>query len=102
MASWSRVVRRCRLIRIVACYGSREAPGVPKIFGHCRRRDLNIGFGGTSFVLARRTLKPVRGRGLPIWQKRLFVSMAPSAEDATTFFRMPSDRVVEMGTQVEI
>ena len=89
-------------IRVIAHYGFMETPSVPKIFEHCRRKDLNIDFGGTSFFLSRRTMKPVRGRGLPGWQKGVFVSMAASAEDATTYFGIPSDRVVEIGTQVEI
>ena len=89
-------------MRVIAHYGFMETPSVPKIFDHCRRKDLNIDIGGTSFFLSRRSLKPVRGRGLPIWQEGLFMSLANSSEDATTYFGIPSDRVVEIGTQVEI
>ena len=88
--------------RVVARYGFMETPSVPKILDHCRRKDLNVDMGGTSFFLSRRSLKPVRGKGLPMWQEGLFISMANSAEDATTYFGIPTDRVVEIGTQVEI
>jgi KUP system potassium uptake protein len=37
---------------------------------------------------------------MPRWQEQLFISLARSAEDATTYFQIPSDRVVEVGTQV--
>jgi KUP system potassium uptake protein len=39
---------------------------------------------------------------LPRWQERLFIALAASAEDATTYFQIPTDRVVEVGTQVAI
>ncbi|MEQ1711978.1 MAG: KUP/HAK/KT family potassium transporter, partial [Hyphomicrobium sp.] len=89
-------------IRVVAHYGFMETPSIPKVFEHCRRKDLNIDMGGTSFFLSRRSLKPARGKGLPLWQEGLFLSLAASAEDATTYFGIPTDRVVEIGTQVEI
>jgi KUP system potassium uptake protein len=89
-------------IRVVAHYGFMETPNVPKIFEHCRRKDLNIDMGGTSFFLSRRTLKPTRNKGLPLWQEGIFIWLTASSEDATTYFGIPTDRVVEIGTQVEI
>ncbi|MDX2259603.1 MAG: potassium transporter Kup [Hyphomicrobiaceae bacterium] len=89
-------------IRVVARYGFMETPNIPKILEHCRRKDLNIDLGATSFFLSRRSLKPTPGRGLPNWRTGLFLAMAATAEDATTYFGIPTDRVVEIGTQVEI
>jgi KUP system potassium uptake protein len=88
--------------RIVARYGFMETPSIPKVFEHCRRKDLNIDMGATSFFLSRRSLVPARRRGLPLWQKAIFLSLAATAEDATTYFGIPTDRVVEIGTQVEV
>ena len=56
----------------------------------------------TSFFLSRRSLKTTTKSEMPRWQERLFIWLAGSAEDATEYFRIPSDRVVEVGTQVAV
>lgn len=89
-------------IRVIAHYGFMETPSVPKILEHCRRKDLNIDIGATSFFLSRRSLKTTMKSELPRWQERLFIWLAGRAEDATEYFRIPSDRVVEVGTQVMV
>lgn len=88
--------------RVVASYGFMETPNIPKILDTCRRKDLNIDVGATSFFLSRRSLKPSSKSEMPGWQTRLFIWLARTAEDATTYFRIPTDRVVEVGTQVAI
>jgi KUP system potassium uptake protein len=89
-------------IRVVAHYGFMETPSVPKIIEHCRRKDLNIDMAATSFFLSRRSLKTTLKSEMPRWQERLFIWLAGRAEDATEYFRIPSDRVVEVGTQVTV
>ena len=89
-------------IRIIARYGFMETPSVPKILEHCRRKDVNIDMGATSFFLSRRSLRVTNKSELPRWQERLFIALAGSAEDATTYFQIPTDRVVEVGTQVAV
>jgi KUP system potassium uptake protein len=89
-------------IRVVARYGFMETPSVPKIIDHCRRKDLNIDIGQTSFFLSRRSLKPTVRSEMPRWQERLFIFLAGSAEDATAYFQIPTDRVVEVGTQIVV
>jgi KUP system potassium uptake protein len=89
-------------IRVVAHYGFMETPSVPKIIEHCRRKDLNIDIAATSFFVSRRSLKTTLKSELPRWQERLFIWLAGRAEDATEYFRIPSDRVVEVGTQVMV
>jgi KUP system potassium uptake protein len=89
-------------IRVVARYGFMETPSVPKIFEQCRRKDLNVDVSATSFFLSRRNLKPTPKSEMPAWQDRLFVALARSAQDATTYFKIPTDRVVEVGTQVAV
>ncbi len=86
--------------RVVARYGFMETPSVPKIIEHCKRKDLNIDIGGTSFFLSRRSLRPTDKSEMHWWQERLFIWLAGSASDATEYFRIPHDRVVEVGTQV--
>jgi len=89
-------------IRVIAHYGFMETPSVPKILEQCRRKDLNIDISATSFFLSRRSLKTTMKSEMPRWQERLFIWLAGRAEDATEYFRIPSDRVVEVGTQVMV
>jgi KUP system potassium uptake protein len=89
-------------IRVIAHYGFMETPSVPKIIEHCRRKDLNIDISATSFFLSRRSLKTTMKSEMPSWQERFFIWLAGRAEDATEYFRIPSDRVVEVGTQVMV
>jgi KUP system potassium uptake protein len=86
--------------RVIAHYGFMETPSVPKILEHCRRKDLSIDIGATSFFLSRRSLKATDRSEMPKIQERLFIFLAGTAADATEYFRIPSDRVVEVGTQV--
>ena len=89
-------------IRVIAHYGFMETPSVPKILDHCRRKDLNVDISATSFFLSRRSLKTTMKSEMPRWQERLFIWLAGRAEDATEYFQIPSDRVVEVGTQVMV
>ena len=88
--------------RVVAHYGFMETPNVPKILEHCQRKGLPIDAGGTSFFLSRRSLRAAARNGMPQWQKRLYIWLAGAAEDATSYFQIPRDRVIEIGTQVAI
>ncbi len=88
--------------KVTARYGFMETPSIPKIFEHCRRKDLNIDMGATSFFLSRRSLRPMVRSEMPRWRTELFIALARSAQDATTYFQIPTDRVVEVGTQVAV
>ena len=87
---------------VIAHYGFMETPSVPKILEHCKRKDLNIEISQTSFFLSRRSLKTTIRSEMPRWQERLFIVLASTAEDATAYFQIPTDRVVEVGTQVVV
>jgi KUP system potassium uptake protein len=89
-------------IKVVASYGFMETPSVPKILESCRRKDLNVDIAATSFFLSRRSLRPTTKSEMTRWQEQLFIWLARTAEDATTYFKIPTDRVVEVGTQVAI
>jgi KUP system potassium uptake protein len=89
-------------IRVVAHYGFMETPSVSKLIEHCRRKELIIDMNAASFFLSRRSLKTTLKSELPRWQEQLFIWLAGRAEDATEYFRIPNDRVVEVGTQVMV
>ena len=88
--------------RVVVHYGFKEAPNVPEALGQCAvcGHDLNI--LQTSFFLSRETLIPSGMPEMALWRERLFVWMARNAQSAMSFFRVPSNRVIELGTQVEL
>jgi KUP system potassium uptake protein len=79
-----------------------ETPNIMKGLQLCRHRDLNIDPPATSFFLSRRTLRPASRSPLGRLQQRLFIWLAGSAENATIYFQIPHDRVVEIGTQITI
>jgi KUP system potassium uptake protein len=83
-------------------YGFMETPNVERGLQLCRKRGLNVDLAATSFFLSRRVLRPTSRSQMPRWQERLFIWLAGSAEDATTYFQIPSDRVVEIGTQIVV
>ena len=85
--------------RALRLHGDAERAEDPRV---CRRKDLNVDIGATSFFLSRRNLKATPKSEMPGWQDRLFVALARSAQDATTYFQIPTDRVVEVGTQVAV
>jgi KUP system potassium uptake protein len=87
---------------VTLTYGFMETPDVIKGLQLCRKRGLNIDPAATSFFLSRRTLRPTSRSQMSRLQEKLFIWLAGSAEDATTYFQIPSDRVVEIGTQIVI
>ncbi len=88
--------------RISLRYGFMEDPHIPRALAVCRKLGLKFDIMTTSFFLSRRSLIPSKNSGMPIWQDRLFIALAKNAVDATTYFRLPTGRVVEIGTQVVV
>jgi KUP system potassium uptake protein len=88
--------------RVSLKFGYMEQPNVPKGLAIARRHGWQFDIMSTSFFLSRRSLKPSPQSGMPSWQDHLFIWLARSASDATTFFQIPTGRVVEVGTQVTV
>jgi KUP system potassium uptake protein len=88
--------------RVVSTFGYMETPNVPKALAVARKLGWQFDIMSTSFFLSRRALKPAPQSGMPRWQDRLFIKLARAADDATTYFHIPTERVVEIGTQVTI
>ena len=87
---------------VTLTYGFMETPDVVKGLELGRRKGLNVDAAATSFFLSRRTLRPASRSQMRRWQERLFIWLAGSADDATSYFRIPPDRVVEIGTQIAV
>jgi KUP system potassium uptake protein len=82
--------------------GFMETPNIPRALAIARKHGWQFDIMSTSFYLSRRALKPSAQSGMPRWQDRLFIALAKSASDATDFFQIPTNRVVEVGTQLTI
>ena len=91
-----------KFLKIQLMFGYMETPNVPRALAFARRRGEKFDIMTTSFFLNRRSFRPVRNHGLPLWQERVFISMTKSASDATAFYCLPSNRVVELGQQLAI
>ena len=83
-------------------YGFMEDPNVPEALQRAREHGLDIDTEDVTYFLGRETLIVTAAAGMATWRERLFVLMARNAVRATTFFRLPPERVVELGVQVEI
>jgi KUP system potassium uptake protein len=88
--------------RLVLKYGFMEEPNVPAALATVTACGPQIKMMDTSFFLARQTLLPSSRPGMAIWREHLFSWMLRNAESAMEFFRLPTNRVVELGSQVEI
>jgi KUP system potassium uptake protein len=89
-------------MRITLKFGYMETPNVPRALAIARKHGWQFDIMSTSFFLSRRALKPSKHSGMPRWRDRIFIGLAKSASDATDFFQIPTDRVVEVGTQVTV
>ena len=88
--------------RMTIRYGFMERPNVPQALALARKLGLTFDIMSTSFFLSRRALRASATVGMPLWQDALFIALAKSANDASGYFRIPTDRVVEIGAQVTI
>ena len=92
--------------RMLLYYGfmqEADVPGALKAIGACGGKCGGaFNMMDTSFFLSRQTLLPSDRPGMRIWREKLFAWMLRNAESAMEFFRLPTNRVVELGSQVEI
>jgi KUP system potassium uptake protein len=89
-------------LRVLLRFGYMETPNIPRALAIARKLGWQFDIMSTSFFLSRRSLRPATHSGMPRWQDRLFIALAHSANDATDYFQIPTDRVVEVGTQVTV
>ena len=93
--------------QVIARYGFMETPDVPAMLDSIPRRAipgprLRIVPMETTYFLGRETLIPTGPARMATWRKRLFIVMARNASTASSFFRLPPNRVVEMGAQIQL
>jgi KUP system potassium uptake protein len=79
-----------------------EDPDVPQAVTLARAEGLEMDADDVTYFLGRETIVVTDRPGMAQWREQLFVLMTRNAVRATAFFRLPPDRVVELGVQVEL
>jgi KUP system potassium uptake protein len=88
--------------RLTLRYGFMEEPDVPDALIQASTKGFQIDLNDTTFFLGLETLLATGRPGLPLWRERLFVLISRNAVRANAFFKIPPERVVELGMQVEL
>ncbi|HQX91234.1 MAG TPA: potassium transporter Kup [Thermomonas sp.] len=89
--------------RVIIRYGFMETPDVPvALMRSCDQCELTFNPMDTTYFVSRESIVAGRHRGMPIWRDKLFAFLHRNAAPATNFFRIPGNRLVELGAQVEI
>jgi KUP system potassium uptake protein len=83
-------------------FGFKDEPDIPAMLALCGGQDLPFEMMQTSFFIARQTVISTPGEGMAPWREHLFVAMQRNARDAADYYRIPTNRVIELGTQIEI
>jgi KUP system potassium uptake protein len=83
-------------------YGFKDERDIPLALQVCKEHGLEFDMMNTSFFIARQTVIPTVGSGMAMWREALYAMMSRNARDAADYYRVPSNRVIELGTQVEI
>ena len=90
------------LHQVVVSYGFMQTPNVPVALRLCEPLGLSVDLDQTTFYLGRESLLARKDIGLPLWQDHVFDFLERNAARATAFYRLPPERVIEIGMQVEI
>jgi len=84
-------------------FGFKDSPDIMQALELCRAYELEFQPLQTSFFLSRETvIASMRVEGMALWRERLFATLARNAVSAVEYFNLPANRVIEVGTQVEI
>jgi KUP system potassium uptake protein len=83
-------------------YGFKDEPDVPRALRGCSAKGLIVDEGALSYFLSREIVIPTPGEGMVHWREALFATMARNAGSVVDFLQLPHNRVVELGTRVEI
>jgi KUP system potassium uptake protein len=90
------------IVYVVVRYGFMDDPDIPQVLSQLPDRGVALDPEDITYFLGRETLIVTARRGMARWREQLFVVMARNAQRATAFFRLPTERVVELGVQVEL
>ncbi|MBL8528429.1 MAG: potassium transporter Kup, partial [Burkholderiales bacterium] len=86
--------------RMKVRYGFKDEPDIPRALELADAKGIRFEPMETSYFLSRETLIPTVAPGMVMWREKLFVAMARNSASATAYFKLPTNRVVELGTQI--
>ena len=90
------------VVRVVARYGFMDEPNAVEVLRHMKDQGHPFPLKDTTFFLGRERLISTTRPGMAPWRERLFAFMSRNAQQATSYFRIPPDRVIEVGSQIEL
>jgi KUP system potassium uptake protein len=106
---WIGFDRRCEIEslghncwQVTLNFGFKNDPDVPQALSLLTSRGVQLDDMDTSYFLSRDIVMPTIGKGMPMWREKLFASMHRNASGAADFLYLPTNRVVELGSKVEI
>ncbi|HXR62913.1 MAG TPA: potassium transporter Kup [Rudaea sp.] len=88
--------------RVTIRFGFAEDPDIPAALQSCAAKGMGFDMMDTTFFVSRETVVATDRPGMPLWRDKLFAFLGRNATSATAFFRIPGNRLIELGTQVEI
>ncbi len=91
-----------RFAKLELCFGFMDEPNVTRAMTLCKKAGFKFEIMQTSFYLGRRTLIGNPNSGLPWWQDELYIALSGLGIDPSAYFKLPANRVVEIGEQVTI
>ena len=86
--------------RVTVYFGFMDEPDLPLALEWCAEQGLHLDMMDTSFFLGRETLIPSLSSDMVLWREKLFIAMFRNAGSVTSYFKLPANRVVELGSQV--
>jgi KUP system potassium uptake protein len=88
--------------RVEISYGFKDEPDLPRELASCSQYGLHIDMMDTSFFIGKETLIPKMHSEMAFWREKLFIAMFRNADSVTNYFKLPPNRVVELGAQVTL
>nr|WP_151448817.1 potassium transporter Kup [Lacisediminimonas profundi] len=83
-------------------YGFKDERDIPQALELCKDYGLEFNMMETSFFIARQTVVSTTQGGMAHWREQMFATMSRNARDAADYYKVPTNRVIELGTQIEI
>jgi len=106
---WIRFDKRCEIEalghdcwQVTLHFGFKNEPDVPEALKMLQGRGVQLNEMETSYFLSRDTVVPTFGGSMPLWREKLFASMHRNAAGAADFLHLPTNRIVELGSKIEI
>lgn len=90
------------VFRVIAYHGYMETPNAPASLRRAKEKGLPIEIEDLRYFLGRKSLLPTGTSTMPAWRKKLFLLLSRNAATASTYLRIPPEKVVELGMEIEI